>query len=71
MQTKEYIVRKTPGVRWNGQLIPPGETIVTGNGGAIKAYLHFNQVAEAPAGPDSAAAADDSDKPVSGKRSRP
>lgn len=49
MQTKQYIVRSPAGVLWNGKIVPAGETITAANGGAIKAYLHFKQVTEAPA----------------------
>lgn len=67
MQTKEYTVKHPAGVRWNGRIVPAGETIIAADG-AMKAYLHFKQVAEAPAAA-SPAEAPDSSKP-GGKRSR-
>ena len=48
MQIKEYIVRSPAGVLWNGKVVPAGETILAAEGGAMKAYLHFKQVTEAP-----------------------
>lgn len=48
MRTKEYIVQHPAGVRWGGQIVPVGDSITAADDGAIKAYLHFKQVAEAP-----------------------
>lgn len=60
---KEYIVRHPAGVRWDGKIVPAGESIIAADNGALKAYLHFRQVAAAPA-----AAA--KDEPAAAKRSR-
>lgn len=48
MQIKEYIVRHPAGVLWDGKIVPAGETITAADSGAMKAYLHFKQVAETP-----------------------
>lgn len=68
MQIKEYIVRHPAGVLWGGKIVPAGETIIAADGGAMKAYLHFKQVAEAPSAAPATEEPDGS-KP-GGKRSR-
>lgn len=68
MHIKEYIVRHPAGVLWEGQIVPAGQSIVAPDDGAMKTYLHFKQVAEAPA-PASRAGGPKGSKPR-GKRSR-
>ena len=52
MRIKEYIGKHPAGILWDGKIVTAIETVLAADGGAMKTYLHFKQVAEAPVDPE-------------------